>query len=817
MIKVLQKAIPALVSALFLAACNSSGSNSLAETGSSTEDSSSCEVAETSSGSSEWRFDETGNTTSFMINGYNLYREDSGGGFYLVPDDGSDEIHLDTAETDGDQITVSDGGSSPELTFRVDAYARHISIHLIDVESDNGSDDLREYTVELRFNTSDSINHYDLNSLAFVGGSSMNPEIRWYSPWASQNDGQLGSVAIYYDGDDLASTEIDKALASVWMFEDLPVPMGQDCWNESAVISWVDEYHSQFEGISEVMLAADSLDDLYQLTDEIAIANEIDRVYLHTATWKFEYVSNNYSHIQVNTDVFPNGEDDLKAYADYLESNGIMLRLHYLTPGIGRNDPDRYVDTMDRRVASWGTGSLYEDIGASDNDFLFVPDTGVGLPEETRDYDEVSSGLGVNWFRIGEELIDCDEMDYDYDDNLWHMSGCTRSYGAGDAQSYDAGEEVVGLYSKWAIPLQYDVGLDESVMEEIAGEYGEFLERIGVDHIHFDGPDILNVHPAAKREFQNYVYRQISRPMTSSSVGSSIDANIEQQFTALRDDLIYNYFWLEVAFREEGLGSDELPATGWLDTQFQVQESIMKGGRRPLFEVVYSGQGISLERMALHGLADETLALFNDWQKLAPVLDDEDVAYIAEVTEQKEDSSRYESEYILVLSQNDDGDYIFTPRHIMGRVSGEDEATYVSQELGAVMKQQLIEAGTTLELTNPLAAQTLAFILSVDHNETDSLDNPVITIEGAASMTIDGSLPPGYYFEYVADDTVVKLYDENWNWQQDLNFDLDGGDFTVPNGSVSITVTDGNGSDVLLETEFIVDDEAYVLKTNENL
>lgn len=320
--------------------------------------------------------------------------------------------------------------------------------------------------------------------------------------------------------------------------------------------------------------------------------------------------------------------------------------------------------------------------------------------------------------------------------------------------------------------------------------------------------------PGSLRDFQDRVYSYLNYPVTSSSVGSTLDANLEQQFGQLRDDFIYNYFWLEVAFREEGLG--DLPATSWLHTQYAVQESIMKDGRRPLLEVVYSGQGISQERLETHGYADETLELFTDWQQLAPVLDDEDVAYIANVTTLKDGSSRYESEYILVLSQNDDGDYIFTPRHIMGQTTGEDEATYVAQEFGTVIRQQLVNSGTALELTNPLEAQELSFILSVDHEESNSLVNPIIAIDGSGKMSITGTVTPGEYLMYDAGDSSVGHYDKNWNLIDNLDLSLSSA-FSVDAGTVTITVSDGEGSSVALETEFIVDDEDYVLATNENL
>ncbi|MDA7747083.1 hypothetical protein N8878_07115 [Psychromonas sp.] len=766
---------------------------------------------------SEWTFDTAGKTLTFKIHGEDLFKSYDGAGFSLLDSD-DNTTALSNVVISGNELTVSATGGLPRFTFRVDTYSRHVSLHMIKVEPASNLDELRGYSLELRFRHTGTLGLETLNDLVSIGGNTTTKTVAWSYLWTSLNDGSLGSVAIYNDSDSQADTDVDSSLASVWMFEGLPVPEGQTCWNESNIITWVDNYEKKFDGMSEVLLHADSLEELYALTNSLVIPNKISRVYLHTATWKFEYWPNHYGRVQVNTDVFPKGEADLIDYADYLRENGIMFHLHFLAPGIGPNDPVYADGTIDRRILGWGNGTLVAAIDSEDTTIYFHPDEGVGLPEDTIAYNGVSANMDTNWVRIGEELIECQTFDYDYDEveNIWELSDCSRQIGLNPALAYEAGTEIAGLYAVLGRNLvpAYDLDQPNSLMQELLDEYGSFLARVGLDHIHLDGRHTLDVAPGALRDFQNRLYSYTNKPVTSSTVGSSIDANMEQRFSQLRDNKVYTYNPLDVGLR---LNNDKkYPATSWLHSQFSVQEGIRQDSRRVQLMVHESGVGISQDILDGHGLSAEVLELFTEWQVLAPVFDDEDAEYVANVTTQKSGSVRFESEYILVLNKNSAGNYIFTPRHIMGQTSGEDELTYVWQEKGTVLRQQVVDTSTTLSLTNPLNEQALSYVISVDHEESNSLVNPTISIADSGSMTVSGTVAPGQYLQYEASSATAQLFDENWNLLGNLSITVNGV-FSVNTGTVMINVVDGDAKNVAIETQFIVNDDDYVLKTNEHL
>ena len=80
-------------------------------------------------------------------------------------------------------------------------------------------------------------------------------------------------------------------------------------------------------------------DELYALCRQ-AVALEMRRVYLHTDTWRGEYWPWKQSFLNINRAIFPEGESDLKALADFLLDQGVGLAVHTVSLVIGGLDPD---------------------------------------------------------------------------------------------------------------------------------------------------------------------------------------------------------------------------------------------------------------------------------------------------------------------------------------------------------------------------------------------------------------------------------------------------------------------------------------------
>ena len=239
----------------------------------------------------------------------------------------------------------------------------------------------------------------------------------------------------------------------------------------------------------------------------------------------------------------------------------------------------------------------------------------------------------------------------------------------------------------------------------------------------------------------------------------------------------------------------------------------MLGGRRLTLTVPQSGLGIDENVLATHGLSSEVMQVFDYWLELTPVFDDADAAYIASMTQQTSGSSHYESEDVLVLGKDVNDDYIFTPHRIMGRSSGVDEPYHIEQEWGAVPRFQEIAAGTTMTLTNPYVAQEPQVVIRVVETST-TLQDPLITVNGAGTLSVTGDVDPGEYMKYTGG-TTVNVYDNNWNFQHTLP--AVATNFTVNNGNNDVKTEAGGGGAPNLMVQYITLGPVYVLQSNNNL
>ena len=227
-------------------------------------------------------------------------------------------------------------------------------------------------------------------------------QIAWPYSWEQRDNGSHGSVALY-DGT-LNGDALDAALAEIWSTasaENMPRPADQPAWSESEVKKWVDAFDAKFSNLSEVMLEADTAEELYTLTDKFILPNPVKRVYLHTKTWRGEYFPNFHGIDEINLKVFPKGKDDLKAYADHLHSNGILLKLHNVSLGIGLNDPDYVIGGIDSRVANWGKASLVSAVDEKATTLKIKPGDGTMWPPR---YPPGNLDV-VSYIHIGEEIV----------------------------------------------------------------------------------------------------------------------------------------------------------------------------------------------------------------------------------------------------------------------------------------------------------------------------------------------------------------------------------------------------------------------------
>lgn len=762
-------------------------------------------------GTSSFTFDNNGKPTSLTINGKEILSVgNSFSNFQLLKFNGIELITTSdfTTTVSGNVLTVNANNESLIVKYRIDTYPRHVSMHLIDVI---GLDAKRNMSIQFRMKTDGVIGHMAITDL--VGSTFSESGSNYRSYWSYLHEpgieGYRGGL-VFWDGS-LTGRALDETLAEIWTTEsNMPKPAEQASWTESDILNWVDNYAAKFNNMTQMLLTPSSNADLYDLVDNYVIPNKVKQVYLHNETWRGEYWLNYTSRVHVNTNIFPNGEDDLKAFADYLHANDVLIHLHSLSFGIGKNDPDYILGGVDDRLGSWGKGKLEYAITSSDKVIYFRPDTGVVVPYpgiSLHEHDKMEYGN----FRMGEELLQCETV-HRTDKEVWILSDCSRGDGGTDAFAFEAGEEMTGLYLGYGRNYTpgLDLGEENSLGEELTLEYATFVNEMGLDHLHFDGPRLNEITPYASEALISKVYSYTNRPTTASRVGGSIQANFELFFSQVKDDQSYNYFPIDVTIRLDEEGKNAL-SNSLFDAHFHTTEALLLGSRRVNLTASYHESGVTTNAINSHGLSADMFQLYRYLQELAPVFDDADIDYLSTMLEK--DGNHFKGEYVNVLSKNSSNQYIYTPYLVLGESNGKTAPWSIYQELGAVPRKQTTATSKTLSLTNPEPTSDLSLIFHVS-DATKSLVNPKVTLENGGYIEFTGTIEPGEYLQYEAGDTTATRFDKNW--KVIATIPISKSNFIAVNGDFTALLT-GTGTTVAVETQYYVEGTPYVLATNSKL
>jgi hypothetical protein len=757
-------------------------------------------------------FDNSGQVTSLVLNDVNYLKSDVWSGFELVSKEGK-RVRLSEVARSGDKIKVSYTGGEPSFVFQIEAFDHHVAIHLLEAKGIGSGHD---YTLSLALET-EAVAAYTLNDMMTISSGKRHKkklELKWPYLWGhARPNGTHGSVVLYDQS--LTGSELDAVLAEIWSVQgnagQMVRPAGQASWSPEDVLDWVKRWSDKFESLVCVSIAPENEEELYAMTERLVIPTKANRVYMFSTVWRGEYTLRKLANESVAGSAFPAGKADLLRYSDYLAQHGAHLQLKSLVPQLGHDD-ERYFseDFCEPRLLSWGAGTLVEKIDAKDQTLRFKPGPGYVWEQE------------FGYLRIDNELIFAEAITID-DDGIWTLENCERGKFATVAKRHKAGSEVVGVsHSYGFVHFDDDFGQPNSLAEEVLGAYGDFLNEVNAGHLHFDGTGKYPECPWYLRDYTDYVYSRMEHPVTGSRVGGSIPANFEKMFSLARRATQASGYWgirIGPRLHGQGRGSEKEQrnfSPNMLDIHFDVSDRILLGARRPNFTAGRSGGTLDMNIIENYGLLDESLELFKDWIKLAPVYDTADVAYVKRHLQKKKGSNHYEGEDVLVLSQDSQGRYIYTPHRIMGRTSGEDPLIFIDQEWGAIPRRQQIQADTTMELLNPYDAQEPRVVIYVEENSTPWQD-PLISVNGSGQLAVAGEVAANEYMCFDGGDSVM-VYDSNWNELRKLP--ASAADFVVKQGANSITTSSATGhkaEEVALKVQYITVGPEYVLESNQHL
>ena len=647
-----------------------------------------------------------------------------GEGFFLKGLDGA-VVRLSSLSLlrDGHLIAANAEGSK-QVRLAVTHGPRHIAFR---IESAEGIAPEQFESLHFGAVSNPQLRVLGLDYMTRADSRSYGVFVDWPEFWHRSREDTLGGFVLYETtGDD----DEDDTLLRLWVTEKLPHPKVSGEWTLDRARAWIGEWQRRFADRTQMILAGQSLAELREGL-EFASRAGIRQIYLFTDTWrpdKFWPVGE--KNWEVNTNVFPRGEADLRGFADAVRSKGMYLALHYLSGGIGMKDPQYVGQKPDRRLASWGTGTIAKAVGAIDTTIPFLPAPGVELPSVRRVPFPKESEW--NWMRLGDEIIRFASIEPQAD-GVWLLKGCGRAVGSTLAVAHPAGEEAAGLFASYG--QNFMPGNDTTLLREMAENYGGLLNRCLIEHAEFDGAEIhANEGFWGYRKFATCVYEALDHPTsTHDSTGSRADCWLEYRLNSskrlMQGSCAYTHGNYGVSIV---IASPSRPASTLLDAHFFLSQGNLGGALgiakpEPMF-------GVTPVMLKAHGLTGEFVAALAAWKEVCVRLTPGQRTQINSTFAYPKGErfllfNHHLQSPVVPVARKVGDRYEVVPTRVLTRKSG-DILWQNGQEHGPISPRQLVQPGEPIALENPDAAQPVQFIMHVlpafDFNTEATLTKPGI-------------------------------------------------------------------------------------------
>ena len=697
----------------------------------------------------ELQFSTTGRLVSFLnaTGEEQLNAGDPGKAFYLLLNMQTEIPLCELELLDGNILKCSCANGTQSVFFEVTPRERYCHFKLVKLI---GIPSASVLTLHFGLNTIGNLKAFDTDYMTFVVGkdgpenddiehahqnclvtrvvSGNDIQVQFEFIWNRHPDNPLGSFALYAPGSD---DEEDDIILEIWANEGLPHPKVDEAWTYDRAKQWVADWQKLFASRDLLMLEGTSLEELYEGAEWARKAG-CNEIYLFTNSWRHGFMTHNEYNWEIRRDIWPNGESDMRAYSDYLWENGIRLTIHYVSGGLGPEDP-MYVVKPDDRLASYGEFELVDAISESDTTLRVRPLNGLELPylvDDSNAYPRLP-GMYRRMFcfqelRLGDEIIRVGEFsDTDppspkatarHGSDVWILTNCER--GANTVVAAHAKDEhVKGLitaYGRMKLPDN-----DSSLLEEVAKGYAGLLNRCRISHAEYDGAEIHNYTGNwGFQKFTSLVYENLDHPVTAHDSGAvNPKCHIEHRLNSTRKLMeghcSYTHGSYSVPYT---LDSNSRPAVNKLDSHYTLSQGY-KGGAlglakpEPMF-------GVRPEDLEAHGQIDELLEILRNWRAVAANLTDEQRKHIEEsfqyLPDRYERSKHLASDNVFVARKS--GTKLsLVPTRVMTREAG-DPLWIHGQEHGAIPPKQYVKLDGALTLENPHAEQTPKFVIRLAQN-----------------------------------------------------------------------------------------------------
>jgi hypothetical protein len=530
--------------------------------------------------------------------------------------------------------------------------------------------------------------------------------------WNRNPENPLGSFALYAP---LNDDDEDDIILKIWANENMPHPNVDKVWTYDYAKKWVAKWQELFVSRNQFMLEGESLEDLYKGA-EYAKKTECNEVYLFTNSWRNTgFWPENELNWSLRKDMYPDGEEDLRKFADFLWEDGIRLNLHYVSGGLGFGDP-QYVLKPDNRLASFGDFDLVYDITNYDIDIYVRPKKGVELPYlccssvTNNKMPAMYEFFGYKHFRIGNEIIKVGSFE-ETDKDVWKLQKCIRGVNT-VIGPHIKGEITKGLIDTYGINFIPDN--DSTLLKEIAENFAGFINRCHISHTEYDGAEIHNYNGNwAYQKFASIVYANLDHPVTAHDSGATqpkcyIEYRLNKTKRIMKGSCKYTHGNYSIPFVTN---SNTREATNKLDAHYSMSQGY-KGGAlgfskpEPMF-------GVSVKDLESHGETDTLIQILKTWREVAANLNEKQKTIIEnsfyKPIVKYEQSHHIASENVFVAQKIDQELYL-VPTTILKRKSGDVDWQHC-QEHGPIGPKQFVKLGDSLFLNNSNKEQTPKFLI----------------------------------------------------------------------------------------------------------
>ncbi|MCY3017866.1 MAG: hypothetical protein NTW87_02385 [Planctomycetota bacterium] len=625
-----------------------------------------------------------------------------GPGFFLAKEHQRTPLTNVSIKADG-RLVVSSADGAQAVTFAVHASTKHVALR---IESLTGIAAEPGISLHFEMNANTRVRVTELDHMTRVQNEPRGVRVHWDHLWHRTAGEPLGGFAILAKKDD---ADEDETLLRIWVEEKLPHPKVDGEWTFERARQWVADWQRLFADRSQMIIEGESIEEL-RAAIPFAEKAQIKEIYLFTQTWRTDnFWPGNHGNVHINRKIFPNGEDDLRAFSEFVKSKGMRLNLHYVSGGIGPGDPTYVGSKPDPRLASWGRGQTARAVSAKDKDIPFTPATGVTWPPSFAD-----QCFETNFVRIGDEIVRVGAFEQT-NTATWLLKNCARGQFKTKAADQAQDTEVVALVSAYGQNFVPDN--DSALLDEVAAGFANLINRCGIGHTEYDGAEIHCYNGRwGYQKFATKVYEKLDHPVTAhDSSGTAPRCHFEYRLNGTRA-----IFRGTCPFTHGNwsapveLASPSRVASTVLDANFVLSQGHLGGAMglckpEPMFAV-------SDKTLKAHGLTGRLLETLLNWKAVSRLLSDEqrakiDASFGRPTSRLPERNHHVVSSVVQTVRKTADG-YQIVPVCVMTRKSG-DIKWQQGQEHGALSPRQYVKPGEELSLENPFAAQPAKFIIRV--------------------------------------------------------------------------------------------------------